>query len=243
MFTSCFVSIVLIDPCNTQIELSWICRDCSTLSHSSIPSNPIPSDPLSTASPLTQQTSSSPLIPLSLPNGGVIPITAFVSRAAPDHYMVEHIDDGYFIRENVLVQDFKWAGPLVVAGFVAFNTSQMVVKCVGRNGTGDIIERFLVVDKLHCRVPTSQMGDNENGEGLGRRKKLVTGLSEREYMTRSGPGRVLPFPHSPLPFPLQCYDPSDPFAYEPLSCADEDTGEQSYCYPLSHFFLFICSYF
>jgi hypothetical protein len=218
-------------------------RDRSNLSHSSIPSNPIPSDPLSTAPPLTQQTSSSPLISPSSPNRGVIPIIAFISRAAPDHYMVEHIDDGCFIREDVLVQDFGWAGPLAVAGFVAFNTSQMVVKCLGRNGTGDVIERFLVVDKLRCRVPSSQMGDNENGEGLGRRKRLVTGLSEREYMTRSGPGLVLPFPHSPLPFPLQFCDPSHPFAYEPLSCSDEDTVEHSYCYPLSHFFLFICSRF
>jgi len=65
------------------------------------------------------------------------------------------------------------------------------------------------------------MQDLEGSQVLGRRV-LVTGLSEREYMSRIAPGPVLPFPHSPLPFPLSFPCPLDPFAYDPLFCADED---------------------
>ena len=154
--------------------------------------------------------------------------------------MVEHVDEGRFITENVLVHDPSWPGPLVLVVFVAFNTSQLIAKCLGRNGMGDVIEHFLVFRKSHCILPVRLMQDSEGGEILGRRV-LVTGLSEREYMSRTAPGPVLPFPHSPLPFPLKFPHRLDPFAYNPLYCADEDTIVTS-CFPLSRFFSFIQSY-
>jgi hypothetical protein len=196
-------------------------------------SDPIPS----TAPSLTHHVSTSPLVPRPSPYGPIIPIVAYVSRAGPDHYMVEHVDDNHVIRENVLVQDSKWLGPLAVAAFVAFNGSQLVVKCLGRNGAGDVIERYLVVKKLHCLVPISLMQET------GGRKMLVSGLSEREYMTRSAPGPVLPFPHCPLPFPLQFPRPSQAFVYEPLFYPDEDVVGLSSCLCLSKLFSSLHSYF
>jgi hypothetical protein len=157
--------------------------------------------------------------------------------------MVEHVDDNHFIRENVLVQDSTWLGPLAVAAFVAFNGSQLVVKCLGRNGAGDVIERYLVVKKLHCLVPISQMQESGSNEGLGGRKMLVSGLSEREYMTRSASGPVLPFPHCPLPFPLQFPRPSQAFVYESLFYPEEDVVEWSSCLCLSKLFSSLRSYF
>jgi len=157
--------------------------------------------------------------------------------------MVEHVDEGRFITENVLVHDSSWPGPLVVVGFVAFNTSQLVAKCLGRNSTGNVIERFLVFRKSNCILPAQLMQDLEGSKVLGRRV-LVTGLSEREYMSRIAPGPVLPFPHSPLPFPLSFPCPLDPFAYDPLFCADEDIMiTKSSCFHVSRFFSFVQSYF
>ena len=153
--------------------------------------------------------------------GPIISIIAFISRAGPDHYMVEHVDEDELIGENVLVQDSKWSGPLVVAGFVAFNASQLVAKCLGRNGSGDVIERFLIINKAHCVLPLALMQDIEVGEVLDQGRVLVTGLSEREYMTRSTPGPVLPFPHSPLPFPISFPHLSDCLTYNPLFQPDD----------------------
>ena len=100
------------------------------------------------------------------------------------------MDEGRFITENVLVHKPSWPGPLVVVVFVAFNTSQLIAKCLGRNGTGDVIECFLVFGKSCCILPVQLMQDSEGGLVLGRRV-LVTGLSEHGYMSRTAPGPVL----------------------------------------------------
>src|SRR5271170_769447 len=89
--------------------------------------------------------------------GPTVPIMAFTSRAGPDHYMVTFVDEDWKIKKNILVQDWRWSGPLVVVDFVAHNSSQLVTRCIGRNRAGDAIERYLVVKKSDCVVPPESL--------------------------------------------------------------------------------------
>ena len=157
--------------------------------------------------------------------------------------MVDYVDGEDLITENVLVQDTRWPGPLVVAGFVAFNTSQLVTKCLGRNHAGDVIERFLVFKRLDCDVPYHLMCVVEGDEALNMRRVLVTGLSEWEYLPRDYSGPLLPLPHSPLPFPLLYTRPGYLFSYDPSYCTDDEPSTRTQCSLLSGFILFIRSCF
>jgi hypothetical protein len=154
---------------------------------------------LSSTPSLTHHASNYPLVPCTQPPqlyGPTVPIMAYTSRAGPDHYMVMFVDEDWKIKENILVQDWRWSGPLVVVDFVAHNSSQLVTRCIGRNKAGDAIERYLVVKKSDCVVPPESLLPNEVGD------TLKMGLTEEEYMARDSPGVDLPLPCSPLPFPI-----------------------------------------
>jgi len=77
---------------------------------------------LSSTPSLTHHASNYPLVPRTQPSqlyGPTVPIMAYTSRAGPDHYMVTYVDEDWKIKENDLVQDWRWSGPLVVVDFVA----------------------------------------------------------------------------------------------------------------------------
>jgi hypothetical protein len=194
---------------------------------------------------ILHQASASPLIPpqSSLPFGYIIPILSNISRAGPDHYVVDYVDDKELITGNVLVQDSKWPGPLVVVEFVAFNATQLVTRCLGRNSVGDVIERFLIFWKSDCFVPHLRLHDAEDDETLTTKGVLVSGLSEREYLPRDSPGPFLPYPHSPLPFPLLYPRPGFLFRYESSYCVDDVFVAKPHSSPWSSLILLVRSCF
>jgi hypothetical protein len=102
----------------------------------------------------------------------------------------------------------------VVVDFVAHNSSQLVAQCIGRSGAGDVIERYLVVRKSDCVVPSESSLPGEDGG------TLKMGLSEDEYLARDFPGVDLPFPGSPLPFPIPMITSAYLSKYSPTYLAD-----------------------
>lgn len=172
---------------------------------------------LSSTPSLTHYASNYPLVPCTQPPqlyGPTVPIMAYTSRAGPDHYMVMFVDEDWKIKENILVQDWRWSGPLVVVDFVAHNSSQLVARCIGRSEAGDAIERYLVVKRSDCVVPSESLLPGEDGGAL----KL--GLSEDEYLARDFPGVDLPLPGSPLPFPIPMITSAYLSNYSPTYLAD-----------------------
>ena len=178
--------------------------------------------------------------------GPTVPIMAFTSRAGPDHYMVTFVDEDWKIKKNILVQDWRWSGPLVVVDFVAHNSSQLVTRCIGRNRAGDAIERYLVVKKSDCVVPPESLLPDEGGNAL------KIGLTEEEYMARDSPGVDLPFPFSPLPFPIPMVTSACSSNYSPTYLADTPLPDDisssssslpSYKYFLLNFLRSLCCFF
>ena len=102
---------------------------------------------------------------------------------------------------------------------------------IGRSGAGDVIERYLVVRKSDCVVPSESSLPGEDGS------TLKMGLSEDEYLARDFPGVDLPFPGSPLPFPIPLITSAYLSKYSPTYLADTPLPDTNS--PSSSFFFFI----
>jgi len=150
-------------------------------------------------------------------------IISHVCQIRPDHFWVSHVSTP--LQLGSLVQDYAWAGALVVLQYVAENSKELVVECAGWNIEGDKIVRYLVVDRSQVeRLDTILVSLG----GFTIHQRLPAALPLGMYVPRGCRGNDLPLPYPPILSQLHITYPLDLPSSSPSFSSDSIPDCQVY---------------